>query len=319
MNQREGIVFLGTPDLAALCLEGLFEAQLPIIGVITQPDSPVGRKRIITPSPVKILAQEKGVPVFTPEDWKEEGETLLRSLNPKVAVVVAYGRIIPPGSLVLPESFINLHFSLLPEYRGAAPVQRAIYEGKKETGLSIQYLAEKLDAGPIIAQEKISIEDDDTTASLWERCAKKGALLLQKVCKDLLQGRLPSTPQAEEKATYAAKMRREDGFLDWTRGAKELHDKIRACNPWPGAVTKRNGKELKIWKSALVKNAPGEVGQPGELLCVKNGLFVSTGEGFLELKELQTAGGARMSAAAYAAGLRQEQACFEGMMEEKEK
>ena len=319
MKERQGILFLGTPQMAADCLKRLIKDGRPVTAVITQPDRPVGRHRIVTPSPVKTVAQENGIPVYTPESLKtEEVKKLFQELNPKVAVIVAYGKIIPEDLLSIPESFINLHFSLLPLYRGAAPVQRALYDGRPTTGVSIQYLAAKLDAGDIIAEAPFPINPKDTTETLWERSVAIGASLLTRVAAQLLEGRLPATPQDSQKATYAAKMAREDGFIDWTWNAKMIHDHIRACNPWPGAVTWRKGREIKLWKSEWPVPAPGPLGIPGEIFATKKELFVSARDGFIKITELQPAGGARQKAEAFIAGLRGEKVILEPKPEDAE-
>lgn len=312
MSDREGILFLGTPQLAADCLKRLLEDGLPVKAVITQPDRPVGRKRIVTPSPVKQLALERGLAVHTPESFKTpETKALMEELNPKVAVVVAYGKIIPADILPIPESFINLHVSLLPQYRGAAPVQRALYDGQTVTGVSIQYLAARLDAGPIIADAPFTIAPSDTTESLWERCTAIGASLLTRVVAQLLEGPLPARPQDEGQATYAAKMAREDGFIDWSAPARTIHNHVRACNPWPGAVTWREGRELKIWGSALPGTQPAALAAPGTVLAEKKALYVACGDGYLQLTEVQPAGGARQNAQAFLSGLRGETLVFQ--------
>ena len=316
MKEKSGIIFLGTPQIAAACLKRLIKDGRPVKAVLTQPDRPVGRHRIVTKSPVKQAAEEAGIAVYTPESLKtEEIKELFEELSPKVAIIVAYGKIIPPNLLSIPESFINLHFSLLPLYRGAAPVQRALYDGRTTTGVSIQYLAAKLDAGDIIAEAPFTINPKDTTETLWERSVAIGASLLTRVAARLLEGRLPAVPQDETKATYAAKMSREDGFIDWTWSAKMIHDHIRACNPWPGAVTWRKGKEIKLWKSEWPVPDPGPLGIPGEITVAKKELFVSARDGFIKITELQPAGGARQTAEAFVAGLRGEKVFLENKPE----
>ena len=298
------IVFWGTPEAAAVCLRFLADASLNIVGVITQPDRPVGRKQIVTPPPVKTTAIEYGIPVLQPASIKTpEFIEQLAEWAPDICTVVAYGRIIPAAVLDDSKEFINLHFSLLPEYRGAAPVQRALMDGCEETGVTVQHLALKLDTGDIILQERVAVDQDAATDTLLSKCVDVGAPLLFRAIELLSHGTAPRIKQNDEKATYAHKITKEDGYIDWTRSARQIYDQVRACTPWPGATTWQKEHTFKIRKVQIDNDTrTGE--EPGTLLPSKKHLKVNTGRGILEILEIQPSNKPKMAAAAFLAGHR---------------
>lgn len=296
------VVFFGTPEPAARVLDAVLQAGHRVVGVVTQPDKPAGRHHVLTAPPVKLRAAAAGVPVIQPSTLRmPEPLQQLLAWRPEVAVVVAYGKIIPKAMLEAGVPFINIHFSLLPAYRGAAPVQRALMDGLRETGVTIQYLAEELDAGDIIVQKPVRIEEDDTTETLMGRCVEVGTELLLEVLPNVAVGHAPRVPQNHAAATLAPKLRKEDGILDWRQSARALHNRVRACNPWPGACAFIQGEPLKIWRTRVVDEA-SPAGPGGTILSARGRLLVAGEPGTLELLEVQPAGRARMSASAYLAG-----------------
>jgi methionyl-tRNA formyltransferase len=283
-----GIVFLGTPDFSVPALKALHESQDEILAVVTQPDRPKGRGRRLVPSPVKEVAGTLGYPVLQPFGIKDSWfiEEII-ALDPDIFVVVAYGRILPGSFLSIPHlGAINIHPSLLPRYRGPAPVQWAIINGDQETGVSTMWMDEGMDTGDILLNAKVAIMPDDTSGSLHRRLAEVGAQLLVETLTKLKSGNLVGKPQDKSGATYAPLLKKEDGRIDWTRDAESLDALVRGMNPWPGAFTFLSGKRLKVLKAKdlqkRVKEKPGTVleGFPGDF-------NVSTGRGILALKEVQ--------------------------------
>jgi len=302
---KSNIIFWGTPQIAAQCLKHLINTGENVVGVVTQPDKPIGRKQILTSSSVKVTAEKAKIPVFQPKTLKNDDfYSKIKDLDAKICIIVAYGKIIPKKFIDLPAEFVNLHFSLLPKYRGAAPVQRAILSGFNETGITVQFLAEKLDCGDIILQEKVKIEINDTSESLLNKCADIGAPMLSETIKLLNNNVAPRIIQNDAEATLAPKLSKEDGIIDWTKSAREIHDQIRGCYPWPGTITELDDKAIKVWKSALPEKIFEEKKEPGEIETTKKQLFVHTGNGILELIEIQLSGKARMTAQAFLAGHR---------------
>ncbi|NLP18757.1 MAG: methionyl-tRNA formyltransferase [Firmicutes bacterium] len=299
------ILFMGTPQFALDSLQLLLEAGKQLVGVITQPDRPRGRGRIITPSPVKALAQKKNLLVYQPQDLKDPAVLKkLGTLQPHLIVVVAYGKILPREILDLPtKGCINLHASLLPRYRGAAPIQWALMKGERITGVTTMYVDEALDEGDIILQSEVPILSSDTMGSLHDKLSSAGAELLLETVEKISSGTAPRTPQPEKGATFAPPLKRSHEILDWTRTARELWFQVRALNPRPGATTYWRGSILKVWDVAPVREN-GKEEQPGEIVAVdkREGIFVKTGSGLLHLKELQPAGKQRMSASDFARG-----------------
>ncbi|MBQ7129298.1 MAG: methionyl-tRNA formyltransferase, partial [Clostridia bacterium] len=248
------IVFMGTPDFAGESLKALYNEKYNISAVFTKPDMPVGRKHIMTPPEVKVIANELIIPVFQPSTLKDgEALKILKELNPDLIVVVAYGKILPKEILDLPKyGCINVHASLLPKYRGASPIQWAIVSGEKVTGVSTMYLNEGMDTGDILLTAKTEIYDNETAETLWDRLAKLGAELLLKTVKGLEENSITPIKQDEKKATYAPIIKKSDGLIDWSKSAFEINCKIRGLHNWPVAFTKLNGKILKVFSAEIV-------------------------------------------------------------------
>lgn len=271
--------------------------------MVTQPDRPSGRGRKPTPPPVAVRAKELGLRVLQPERLRDVREELEAS-RPQVGVVVAYGNLIPRWLLDLPpHGFLNAHPSLLPRYRGASPIPHAILNGDPETGVTVIRLTEELDAGPILAQERVPIGPQDTAGTLEAKLARVAAGLLLRTLQALERGEIHPRPQEASAATYCAKLTKEDGRIRWEEPAEQIERHLRAMDPWPGAFTARGGQLLKIWRARVV---PGEgSGRPGEIVRVtREGFVVATGEGGLEVLEVQPPGGRRMPADAYVRGHR---------------
>ena len=299
------ILFMGTPDIAATCLGALLDAGQEVVGAVTQADRPKGRGYTLTPPPVKVLASERGVPVYQPATLKDEAFlTLLSELDPEVIVVVAYGKILPPAVLDYPRyGCINLHASLLPKYRGAAPIQRAIMDGERETGITTMYMAEGLDTGDMILTERIAIGPRDNFESIHDRMAELGGALLLKTLRALADGTAERRAQDGDQATYAKKIEKEDCRLDFSRSAVALDPYIRGLSPIPLAFCYHpNGKMIKILRAEPTEGC----GAPGEVLAVSDrgegGITVACGEGALIIRELVPEGKGRRSAADFVRG-----------------
>ncbi len=298
------IVFMGTPDFAVPVLKQLISDGYEVVAVVTQPDRPVGRKKILTPPPVKVAAEQHGIPVLQPEKLRdsEELEQIIK-LEPDLIVTAAYGQILPKKLLDAPKyGCINVHASLLPELRGGAPIHYAILQGKEKTGVTIMYMVEKLDAGDILTQVEVPISETDTVGTLHDKLSEAGAKLLSETLPKLLRGELTPVPQNEEEATYAYNITREQEKIDWTKTGEEIYNHIRGFNPWPVAYTTLNGKTIKIWRS--VKVPLPRRGLPGEIVSIdEEGFTVCTGnETGIKIIELQPSGKRRMSAAEYLRG-----------------
>lgn len=294
-------VFMGTPDFSVPVLSAMAEDGIEIAAVVTQPDRPKGRGRGTAVSPVKAEAQRLGLPVLQPEKaGNPEFVQQLRDIGPDVIVVVAFGQILPGDILKIPPmGCINVHASLLPDYRGAAPIQYAILDGRKETGVTTMFMGEGVDTGDILLQTVVPIADDETGGSLFEKLSRAGAVLLIRTLHELAGGRLKPVKQPEE-GRYVGMIRKSMGEIDWDRPAVETERKIRAFDPWPSAYTRRGGKMLKIWKA---KVRTGSRGEPGTVIFVDRDRFgVQTGDGVLEILELQPEGRKRMTADAYLRG-----------------
>ncbi len=296
------IAFMGTPEPAALCLKTLIEAQEQIAVVVTQPDRKKGRGLEESPSPVKLLAQKYKIDVLSPKKIKDQFFIQkLKSYNPELIVVVAYGKILSKEILEIPKyGAINAHASLLPKYRGAAPIQRAILKGEAETGASIMYLNETLDTGDIILQEKVAIEKDDNAETLTEKLFRVGAQALLKAVLQIKTGTAKRIPQKESGATYAPKITKEAGEIDWRKPANEILSQVKALIPWPVAHTFYNDKMLKIWDADIAPKEKNAV--PGEVSVEKEAVKVACGENALQLLVVQLEGGKKVGAADFARG-----------------
>lgn len=291
------IVFMGTPDFSVPVLQRIIEDGYEVIGVVTQPDRPVGRKKVLTPPPVKVEALKRGIPVFQPEKirQKEEMEKIL-SLNPDLIITAAFGQILPNEILEAPvHGCINVHASLLPELRGGAPIHYALIQGKEKTGITIMYMVEKLDAGDILTQVEVAITEEDNVGTLHTKLSIAGAALLSETLPNLLVGKLTPIPQDNEKATFAYNIKREQEKIDWSKTGEEIYNHIRGLNPWPVAFTTLEGETLKIWRSEKVAGTKSE--EPGTV--IKNdpdGITVSTGnDTAIKIIELQPSGKKKMS------------------------
>ncbi len=282
-------------------LERLLGDDIEVAAVVTNPDRPAGRGMQVKPSPVKQRALAAGVEVLQPDKARDPGlQRRLMELAPDVAVVVAYGSILPLSLLEVPRrGFVNVHFSLLPRYRGAAPVQRAVMEGQAETGVSIMVLTEGMDEGPVLARRATVIGDDDTAGSVGTRLAVQGAELLVESLEPYVSGTLQPEPQDDREATYAPKITPDEARIDWTMAARRVRDHVRGLDPAPGAWTTLTGSRLKVWRVEPVASdlAPGELTAAGSLIA-------GTGAGALELVEVQMQGKRRMSGRELARGLR---------------
>lgn len=300
---------MGTAELACASLEALAKSpEFNVVAVVTQPDKPKGRELKLQPSAVKALALQLNIPVLQPIKARaEEFVAKLRELNPDLIVVVAYGQILPQTILDVPRlGCLNVHTSLLPKHRGAAPIQWAILDGEKETGVTIMQMDAGLDTGDILAQTQTPILPNDNSQTLHDRLAKLGAELLLETIPGVAAGSILPRKQSEEGSSYARKISKEDGKLDWNEPAEKLWNKIRAFTPWPGAFTFHNidgnARLLKIWEAEVTGNLSGE---PGTILQAdKHGIVVACGENALRILVLQREGGKRLSAREFLAGCR---------------
>ena len=295
------VVFMGTPDIAATCLKKILADGFQVVGAFTQPDRPKGRGMKMVFSPVKEVALEHGIPVFQPENFREEDSVQqLRELKPDICAVVAYGRILPQKVLDIPTfGCINIHASILPQYRGSAPYQWAVLDGLKETGVTAMYLVKEMDAGDIIDTAATPIGENETAGELLDRLAQLGAGLLAKTLGRLEKGPVPASPQDPAKVTYAPMLDKSMCPIDWAKTASQVHNQVRGLHPWPIATAEIEGTPFKIHETRLAEGA----GTPGQLLrLTKTGLVVACGEGAVEIRSLQAQGGKRMAAADYFRG-----------------
>ncbi|MFH1147153.1 MAG: methionyl-tRNA formyltransferase [Pseudomonadota bacterium] len=297
-------IFMGTPAFAVPSIESLIRYQgVDIMSVVTQPDQPKGRGLTLTPSPVKVIAHKTGLPVLQPEKIRnEEFLNTIRKHEPDIIIVVAYGKILPKALLEIPEfGAVNVHGSLLPKYRGAAPVQWAIINGEKRTGVTIMKMDEGMDTGPVLLTEETEIRPADTSGALGERLAVIGADALIKALEGLREGTIEPRPQPETIVSYAPLLKKKDGLIDWRLSAGLLFNLIRGMDPWPGSYSFWHGKLCHFFKPLPVDNPAA--GEPGEILAVDNsGLVVATGKGCILLGEIKLEGSRRMSVAEFRRG-----------------
>jgi methionyl-tRNA formyltransferase len=299
------IVFIGTGDIGVPTLQALLKSEDEVVGVVTQPDKPIGRAQSVEAPPIKKALFATEIPVLQPARTKDrQSIEEIRSLKPDVIVVMAYGQILPGDVLEIPKvACLNLHASLLPRWRGAAPIQAAIAAGDRETGITVMYVDQGLDTGDILLQRAIDIAPADTGGSLHDRLSKIAPEALFESLELLAKGNAPRIPQDNALATYASKLKREDGKIDWTGPADAIERKIRAFDPWPGAfmtISTNGAHNLKIFSATVV----GLRGTPGEILKCENDLVVAAGNGALSLREVQLEGKRRMSAVEFLRGHR---------------
>ena len=297
------ILFMGTPNFAEQSLKALYEGGFDVAAVFTQPDKPVGRGMKLLSPPVKILAQKHGTPVYQPAKLRDgTALKLIQEICPEIIVVVAYGRILPTEILDFPKyGCINIHGSLLPKYRGAAPIQWAVLNGESETGVTSMYMAETLDSGDIIDMRKTEILPRETAGQLFDRLSVMGAELLCDTLRAIESGSATRTHQRDEDATFAPPLTKEMCAINWNSPGKEILNKIYGLDPWPVAVTDIAGVRFKIYSGEFVKKNTGIL--PGEIISAdKNGISVSCGDGIITLTDIQAAGGKRMKAADYLRG-----------------
>ena len=295
------VVFMGTPDIAATCLKRIMEEGFDVVGVYTQPDRPKGRGMKMVFSPVKELALANNIPVYQPENFRDE-ETVqtLADLKPDVCAVVAYGRILPQRVLDLPAlGCVNIHASLLPQYRGSAPYQWAVLDGLAVTGVSAQHMALKMDAGDVIDSISTPIGENETAGELLDRLAVLGAELLSNTLRRFEAGRPEGLPQDEQQVTFAPMLDKGMCPIDWSKTAQQVHNQVRGLHPWPVATAVIGGTNFKIHATVITEGS----GQPGQILgLTKTGLVIACGEGAVEIRSLQAEGGKRMAAPDYFRG-----------------
>lgn len=297
------LVFMGTPQFAVAPLQALATAGHEILAVVTRADKPAGRGRVLQPPPVKSAALELGLPLFQPKRVRElDFIDQLRELGPEIIVVAAYGQILPQEILTLPPfGCVNIHASLLPKYRGAAPVNWALIRGENETGITIMQMDEGMDTGGVLVQERVPIDAADTTGTLLEKLSSLGSRMIVHALERISQGTLPATAQDDAAATMAPILRKEDGRIDWTLPAREIHNRVRGLSPWPGAYSFMDGRLVKFLESRV---APGKE-QPGSIRADNaDTLSVGTGEELLTVLRLQPEGKKPMSAAEFLRGHR---------------
>jgi methionyl-tRNA formyltransferase len=291
------IVFMGTPDFSVPVLKRILADGYEVIAVVTQPDRPVGRKRIMTAPPVKVEAKKHGIPVFQPEKIrrKEELEPIL-ALKPDLVVTAAFGQILPKELLEAPRlGCINVHASLLPELRGGAPIHYSIIQGKSVTGITIMYMAEKLDAGDILTKIDVPIDERDTVGTLHEKLSAAGSNLLSETLPKLINGEITAVPQNESEATFAPNIKREQEKIDWSNNGEQIYNQIRGLNPWPVAYTELDGLVLKVWWGE--KFSTELMAEPGTIISLEDdGIVVMTGSQIaIKITELQPSGKKKMS------------------------
>jgi methionyl-tRNA formyltransferase len=297
------VVYMGTPDFAVPALKALIEKH-EVVAVISQPDKPKGRGKHLAPTPVKEEALKHSIPVYQPERIKsEEAVELVRSLDADIFVVAAYGQILPVSILEKPKyGCINIHGSLLPKYRGAAPIQWALIDGEESSGVTIMYMAEGLDCGDMLLKKEIPIESEDTYGTLYDKISELGATAVLEAMELIENGTAKPEKQDDNKSTYAKKIVKEMGLIDWSKTSREINNLVRGFNPMPVAHTTYNGEVFKIWSVAPVEG--DYVGECGEIVEVnpKRGFTVKTGDGAVLVREMQAKGGKRMTSADYMRG-----------------
>lgn len=296
------IIFMGTPDFAVGTLRSLAEAGHEITLVVSQPDKPKGRGHAMVPTPVKAVAEELGIPVFQPVKIRE-AKDVLEKTEADVCVVAAFGQIIPASILHMKKyGCINVHASLLPKYRGAAPIQWAVIDGEKESGVTIMQMDEGLDTGDMLAKAIVPLDEKETGGSLFDKLSEAGGRLCVETLAKLEKGEITPEKQGESPTAYASMLDKKMGNIDWNKSAVVIERLVRGLNPWPSAYTHLDGKTLKIWACDALPQSASK-GESGEILEVtKDAIHVQTGDGILVLREIQLAGKARMDAGAFLRG-----------------
>ena len=297
------VVYMGTPDFAVKPLEALISNNYEVVGVFTQPDKPVGRKAVLTPPPVKVVAENNNIPVFQPDSLKNgEGVRILETLKPDVVIVVAYGKILPKDFLAFAKyGCINIHGSILPEYRGAAPIQWSVLDGKEFAGVTSMQMNEGLDTGDILLVEKTKIQENETSGDLYERLTVLGADVLLKTLEAIKNNSLNPQKQDDSKSSYAKMLDKSLSKIDWNLSAQEVHNKIRGLDPWPVALTRFDGKNLKLFRSRVLNEEYNK--SAGTVIKSKDGIVVVCGDKKAVLiTEVQLEGKKRMSASDFSRG-----------------
>ncbi|MDH3454935.1 MAG: methionyl-tRNA formyltransferase [Desulfuromonadales bacterium] len=295
-------VFMGTPDFALQTLQGLIDAGCNLVGVYTQPDRPKGRGKQLAAPPVKELALQYGIPVYQPLKLRQaEAVAELEALAPDLIVVVAYGQILPKSVLDIPgHGCINVHASLLPKYRGAAPINKAIIDGATQTGITTMYMDVGLDTGDMLVKRTLAIGPQETAGELHDRLALLGRETMEETLRQLCSGTLHREVQDNSQSSYASLMKKEDGRIDWSRSATDIHNQVRGLDPWPGAYTSVNGELLKLAKTSAEADGGGK---PGSIVAADgSGVRIACGSGTLLVKELQLAGRKRLAAGDFLRG-----------------
>jgi methionyl-tRNA formyltransferase len=291
------IIFMGTPDFSVPVLKRILAMGYEVIAVVTQPDRPVGRKKVLTAPPVKVEALKHDIPVYQPEKIRRQEELVpILQLGADLIVTAAFGQILPKELLDAPRyGCINVHASLLPELRGGAPIHYSLIQGKKETGITIMYMAEKLDAGDILTSVSIPIDERDTVGTLHEKLSEAGANLLSETLPKLLNGEITAVPQKETEATFAPNIKREQEKIDWSKTGEEIYNQIRGLNPWPVAYTELDGLVIKVWWGEKYNTEIDA--EPGTIISLEDdGIVVQTGnQTAIKITELQPSGKKKMS------------------------
>ena len=297
------VLFMGTPDIATGCLQKLIDEKYDLIGVVTQPDKPQNRGKKLGMPPVKELALKYDIPVYQPIKARdEEFVKTLKELNPDIIVVVAFGQILPKSILDIPKfGCINVHVSLLPKYRGAAPISWVIINGEEKTGVTTMYMDEGLDTGDMILTEEFDLDDEITAGELHDKMKDIGADVLIETLKQIEKGCAPRIPQNHEEFTYAPMMNKALGQIDWSKSAREIHNLVRGVNPWPSAYTNYEGSTMKIWKTEVLNETSNK--EPGTIVKVdKDGIRVSTKDNVVLVKEIQMPGKKRVPVSEFIKG-----------------